>query len=228
METPAHRDLKRLGAAWLRRRGCQAVAQEVRCPINRFRVDVAGYRDTAPREAGARGRRRCPAATVVIECKQSRADFLRDGAEPEPLLAERRRWEGIARHIEERRIKAEEPHLRRGESALFEGLEEWDFSESRLRSYRQVLGRLRGVEVRLHGHTKFSTISRYRLADELYLAAPAGLIRKGELPAGWGLLEWDGDGLDVSVEAPLRGARGEHRARLLRNIAVSASFAAGL
>ena len=42
-ETIQHRELKRLAVAWLRRLGCSAVAMEVRCPLSRWRVDVAGW-----------------------------------------------------------------------------------------------------------------------------------------------------------------------------------------
>ena len=74
-------------------------------------------------------------------------------------------------------------------------------------------------------------IARYHLADRLYIAAPRGLIRRRELPAGWGLLECppqcietavDG-GLVVAVEAPPLSSRARNRQRLLRNIAVAAS-----
>ena len=44
-ETIQHRELKRLAVEWLRRMGCSAVATEVRCPISRWRVDVAGWFD---------------------------------------------------------------------------------------------------------------------------------------------------------------------------------------
>ena len=40
-ETIQHLELKRLAVEWLRRMGCSAVATEVRCPISRWRVDVA-------------------------------------------------------------------------------------------------------------------------------------------------------------------------------------------
>ena len=42
-ETIEHLELKRLAVEWLRRLGCTAVATEVRCPISRWRVDVAGW-----------------------------------------------------------------------------------------------------------------------------------------------------------------------------------------
>ena len=194
---------------------------------------MAGVNRQAKQRSG-RGRER----TILIECKQSRADFLRDDQQRESLLALREKLEGIRRSIEERRIKREEPHLRDTESSLFAELEVWDFAASRLPAYRRVLSALRRLDEKLHGQTKFCMIGRYRLADWLYVAAPRGLIRRRELPDGWGLLEcsprwldpeaagedlWSTPGLEVTVEAPLLSSRDRHRRRLLRNIAVAAS-----
>lgn len=264
METPAHQRLKQLAVAFLREHGCLAVAREVRCPISRYRVDVAGYADTIgperpflgedspmgsangdPRSRGSRGRKgsrgRRPPRTILIECKQSRADFLRDRRDSNRLLALRADLDRFRRSLEEKRVKVEEPHLRRGGSALFAELEEWDFAASRLPAYREVLRRLRRVDQMLHGETKFCLAARYALADRLYIAAPRGLIQRRELPPGWGLLECPQSALraddpnadlfgqsllEVTAQAPLHTPREEHRQRLLRNIAVSASWAA--
>ena len=230
METTTHLELKHLAVGFLRELGCRAVATEVGCPIARYRVDAAGYLD---REHDGPDRWRSPTVrfdpvdprTVMVECKQSRGDFLRDCRERDRLLAERAELDRLRRGIEERRIKVHEPHLRRSGSALFPELEVWDFESSRLLGYRRVVRRIRRVERRLYGETKFFMIARYRLADRLYLAAPRGLIRRGELPAGWGLLEQRraGESLRVTVEAPSMSTRPVHRLRLLRNIAVAAS-----
>ena len=234
METIAHRRLKLLALEFLQQSGCRAIATEVCCPISRYRVDVAGYQDAAIGERGPP--RRCPARTIVIECKQSRSDFLRDGAQRERLLALRAELIKMRRHIEEHRIKVHEPHLRRSGTSLFPELEEWDFASSRIHGYRQLVGRIADLEDKLYGATKFFTLARYRLADRLYLAAPFGMIRRGELPGGWGLLEYGsrklrrgpGDqvprgALHVSVEAKHQETRPKWRTRLLRNIAVAAS-----
>ena len=156
METDAHRRLKLLALAFLREHGCQAVAAEVRCPISRYRVDVAGYVDTIgpagpslthegsdAQGAGRRKRRLRQPRTVFVECKQSRADFLRDRRDTDRLLRERRDLDRFRRTLEEKRIKAEEPQLRRAGSSLFPDLEEWDFAASRLPAYRELLRRLR-------------------------------------------------------------------------------------
>ena len=237
METTTHLNLKRLAVSYLRTLGCPAFATEVRCPIARYRVDVAGYldrehpvpaewRDDSPRRRTSPGP--VDPRTVVIECKQTRCDFLRDCREADALLAERVELDRLRQGIEQRRVRQLEPHLRRCGSALFPEMEVWDFQDSRLRGYRLVVRRIRRLERRLYGETKFFMMARYRLADRLYLAAPRGLIRPGELPRGWGLLEHDrgAASLREAVEAPSMSTRPAHRTRLLRNIAVAASRAA--
>lgn len=138
--------------------------------------------------------------------------------------------------LEDQIVKVCEPHLRQSGSKLFTELEDWDFSASRVGSYRAVLRDLRRIDQRLHGESKFWLLAQYRLADWLYLAAPRGMIRSSELPEGWGLLEADlacvddesshecgpmGCQLRVRVPAPERSGKPEHRLRLLRNIAVA-------
>ncbi len=236
METPAHQRLKMLSLAFLRSQGCLAFATEVRCPISRYRVDCAGYRDR-----NVQLQQRCPANTIVIECKQSRSDFLRDRESLEPLLKLRSHVEQVRESIERERIRIEEPELRRAGSSLFAEMDEWDFNASRLPSYRRTLRRLRQLDEQIHGQTKFFIIARYQLADRLYVAAPRGMIRPCELPRGWGLLEAPRRALEqvngqmlldeppemtIKVEADELRSRSDFRLRMLRNIAVAATMAA--
>jgi hypothetical protein len=260
METIAHQQLKRLARQFLRSLGCVALAEEVRCPISRYRVDVAGYLDRNPRKrdgalwvtspglqslyepTGDSSRWwRCRPRTVIIECKQSRADFLKDGRDRDELLALRDDLSRFRGSIEEHRIKRIEPQLRRPGSSLFPEFDEWDFQDSRLPSYRELMRRLRRVEGQLYGQTKFHMIARYALADRLFIAAPAGMILPRELPVGWGLLECpearlrgepgpedrfdEPPRLSVRTDGAEYRATEPHRLRLLRNIAVAASMA---
>ncbi len=225
METSVHSLLKRLAAAWLRSQGYLAAACEVRSPIAKWVLDVAGWRDSwRDGDTGERIRLELP-QTAIVECKCSRADFLRDSRRFDALLTLRSRYEGIRRSIEEHRIKTLEPQLRRSGSSLFAELEEWDFASSALPAYQGTLRKLERIDQRLHGQTKFFHIARYALADALYLATPAGMLTQRELPSGWGLLECTlavGDGLSVRVEAQAMTARPAHRHQLLRNIAIAA------
>ena len=258
MESFAHLELKRLAVAWLARLGCKAIATEVRCPISKYRIDVAGWLDHAEGDlldAGGleaerpgisaslftNGRRRSKGPrrprTIVVECKRSRPDFIRDDRDAERLKI---RLESLRRtrvKFERNLIPESEPHLRESGSSLFPDLETWDFEGSRTSAYRRVLRTIERIERRLHGETKFHTMPRYRLADHFYLFTPSGLLKPGEIPDGWGLVECgrralkDGAGslgeLDAlplrervacpSVDSPM-----ERRHRMLRNIAAAA------
>ena len=245
METQAHLILKRESIAALLRAGCVAAADEVRCPIARHRVDVAGYLDPLPKHKSSAAEQ-CQLAsrgpmpslqlprgplprTVIIECKQARSDFLTDSRDADDLLAERDRLNRVRSVLEEQIVKVCEPHLRRSGSRLFAELEEWDFARSRVGAYRGVLNDLRRIDDRMYGERKFWTMAHYRLADWLYIAAPAGVIGNREVPPGWGLLEmpanWEKSPreLHVRVPAPEHTGKPDHRTRLLRNIAVAAS-----
>lgn len=231
--------------------GCTAVGMEVRCPVARHRVDVAGYLDPLPKASVGKRRARPPegegveagllergerARTVIVECKQSRADFLTDRADSSRLMELRARLEQQRTEMEQGIIRACEPELRRSGTSLFVELETWDYARSRLPAYRELLRELAGVEKQLHGSVKFWRMAHYRLADALYVAAPAGMVREQELPRHWGLIEMArrevngalGNGEHAGAwrivkRAPDLDAREVYRRRLLRNIAAALS-----
>jgi len=247
VETREHLGLKELASAWLLSMGCRAVAHEVPCPIARFRVDAAGWAEhdwrlgadpaahTSIFAAERAGDAHRAPRTVVVECKASRADFLRDDLRVDDLLAERERLLGRKAEIERDLIPVHEPHLKRAEGALFEESASWDFEKSRLLPYRRVLRQLAKLEERLHGQTKFNLIARWRLADELWILAATGVVKQREVPAGWGLAECSPAvlrrgvqhalamgtlPLRVIVQAPRHASPEHRRARILRNIAI--------
>lgn len=246
VETERHTRLKTLAAGMLRAAGCSAAAFEVRCPASRYRADVAGFADPLPKSQGARfsgesqtrysfrvhGR----PTTVLIECKQARSDFLRDSRSLDRLIEQRRRLDTQRRDMEASLLPACEPHLRASGIMLFPELEQWDYFTSRSPAYRRLVRELRRIDEQIHGQTKFWLMARYAVADVLLIAAPRGLLRPGELPSGWGLLEipasWlrppaDDGTYAEPLRAHLRPGRGtadstdRHRMRLLRNIAVA-------
>lgn len=257
METFAHLELKRLAVAWLARLGCRAIATEVACPLGRYRVDVAGWLDHAEGEVlDAGGTRRGVAAhlfsgerrpektgpkqprTIVIECKQSRSDFIRDDRNAESL---RRRLDSLTRtreRIERELIPQHEPHLRESGSSLFQELETWDYAASSMAAYRKILRDIRRTQKTLYGETKFCMMERYRLADHFFLFTPTGLLKRHDLPEGWGHIEVGrrrlkrGIGpvheladlpVQERVSRPSAQSPERRRRRFLRNIAVAAS-----
>lgn len=209
-ESAAHRQLKALARDWLRAQGCAAVAAEVRLPLSNFRADVAGYR--ARSGFGAFG------DTFVVECKQSRADFLRDaGLEAESRVArsEAEREAAALRAL----LATHLPDCRQGLS-LFREYDEYDFSELRHERWRRLVARLDRLERRLKDGVKLSRIGRYGCATYCWLAVEPGVLRSlDELPASWGALEREGEGLRALAAAPRLFSRPEAKLALLERIA---------
>ena len=266
METHTHLQLKRLAHAWLLREGFQAAAPEVRTPIMRYRADVAGHIDAEPHpdhdhtgeatgdqrgaqrilpfDPSARAdsrRRRCEPRTILIECKQARADFLRDTARSDALIDRRARLIEKKHALERDFIPKAEPSLRRGGEFLFSDMERWDFSRARSPAYRALIADIESIDRALYNQTKFFWMAQYRMADRLFLFAPRAMIKPRELPDAWGLIECPrrlapslahaslSDLADVPLTlrvAPRENnTRPGHRSRLLRNIAVAATRA---
>jgi len=224
VESTEHQRLKELGLRFLLELGCAAAATEVRCPRSRYQADVAGYLDTRPVLQSSQAERR-------------ELDFLKDARDRGALLERRRVLDARRRQLEREVIRDREPHLRDSGTFLFEELEGWDFGASRSPAYRRVLRELRSIDRALHGETKFWLASRYRLADRLYLLAPAGMVGPRERPPGWGLIELP-EGLlsrrklderdrlgamRIAAVAPERSCGEIQRLRLLRNIAAAAT-----
>jgi len=210
-ETNAHAALKRLAFAWAQASGFALAATEVRVPRSGYRTDVAA----CSRGAGRR--------TAVFECKQARADLLKDA---HAEAATRRRLAELT----ERRNKLEallathRPDLRRGE-ALFPEFDAWDFSGLEHRTYRAVLAELAAVQARVLKGTKFSKMFRYRCADFLYLVVEENIFAEAEIPAGWGLLVRRGGSLDLARPPVALDAGAEQRIALLEAIAASGTGA---
>lgn len=238
METQAHQTLKHSALAWLGAQGCVVAACEVRCPISRYRVDAAGYADPPALaeerrvgrvRAGPRGEELRLGRTIFIECKASRSDFLRETHERPSLLAARDRLHRELEQVRAEYVRACEPHLRISGTYLFPDMESWDYDRSESKASRVIVRELRRIDLALHQQTKFFMLAHYRLADELLLLSPPGLIDPSELPKRWGLLYAD-SGVDAAsgpaaarlVVPPEPLAARPHRAlRALRNIAVA-------
>ncbi len=249
METSDHLDLKRLAVAYLRACGCAAVGVEVRSPISKFCFDAAGWRDSirVPRRRSngewGMGRKKVEPESIVIECKQSRADFLRDSRDRKRLIKERASLNERREFLEEEHIKPNEPYLRALDTTLYgsdDSNAAWDFSRTRCIEHRDIVAKIEQIERRLSDGTKFGDIARWALADRLYLCAPSGLINKRELPPGWGLIECRrsriasaaadpaarlAEDLTVRIEAAKQPCDPDRRVRLLRIIATSTTRA---
>lgn len=212
-ETEAHRELKRLAAAWAIAMGFGICAAEVRLPRSRYRADVA-----ACRAAPHRGE---PGETVIFECKQSRADLLRDTADERRTLERLAALEARRRELE-RMLGLHLPNLRRGES-LFPEYDDYDFEAVRHDGWHAVRREEAALRAKLFGATKLAKLLRYRCAERHYLVVAPGIVRPHEVPEGWGMLELR-DGRLVVVRRPGRVAvEPAARVGLLQAIALAAA-----
>lgn len=219
-ETIEHARLKALALAWAQSNGFAICGLEVRVPGCGFRADVAAYaRGTGPAKM---------ARTAVFECKQARADLLKDAhaeaatrARLAELLARRKSLEDM--------LAVHRPDVRRGE-ALWPEYDSWDFDAIGHTTYRRLLLELEKVQRHVLRGTKFSRMFRYRSADFLYLVVENGIFAEAEVPAGWGLLVRNpaeaAEGLRL-LRAPVHlYPAPASRTTLLENIALAGTRAA--
>lgn len=210
-ESENHSRLKTLALAWAQANGFAICGLEVRVPRSGYRADLA---------AVGRGG---TARTAVFECKQSRADLLKDA---HGELATRTRLHELTqrRRTLEELLAVHRPDLRRGE-ALWPEYDSWDFSSLEHHAYRGVLDELETVQRRVLRGTKFSKMFRYRCADFLYLVVEDGIFAEAEIPAGWGLLVRCGEELRLGRAPANLEAAPLQRAALLECIALAGTRA---
>ena len=210
-ETENHVRLKTLALAWAQENGFAICGVEVRVPKSGYRADVAAI---------GRG---VEARTAVFECKQSRADLLKDA---HAEMATRMRLAELVqrRRVLEEMLAVHRPDLRRGE-ALWPEYDAWDFSTLEHRAYRALLAELAAVQRRFLRGTKFSKMFRYRCADFLYLVVEDGIFAEAEIPAGWGLLVRGGDALRLARAPAHLDAAPVQRTALLESIALAGTRA---
>ena len=210
-ETKAHRHLKVLAINWARAQGWIIAAAEVRVPKSGYRADAA---------AMGRG---VAARTALFECKQARADLLKDSHDD--AATRRQLTTALKRRTKLEALLGEHrPDLRRGDS-LFAEFDAWDFEELAHKGYQALLGEIATLQGRLGAGTKFSKMLRYQSADFLYLVVEDDIYADAEIPAGWGLLVRRDDVLQLRRKPVALDAGDAQRRALLEAIALRATRA---
>ncbi len=204
-ETLRHLQLKQLALAWAAAQGWTWSATEVRVPRSGYRADVVA---AAPDEGGP---------VAVFECKQSRADLLKDAHAEMAVRTQLADLETRQRELDAL-LAVHQPGLRRGE-ALWPEFDTWDFSQLEHRTRGRVVAGLATARRRVADGTKFSRMHRWRCADQLFLVLEENLHAAAELPAGWGVLLRRGDALVPLRAADPLAAAPEQRAALRRALA---------
>jgi hypothetical protein len=211
-ETDAHARLKSLAISWAQTNGFALAACEVRVPRSGFRADVAAL-------GGASDE-----CVAVFECKQSRADLLKDAHDETHTRA-------AAATLCERRASLEtmlavhRPECRQGD-ALWPEFDSCDFSGVGHRTYARVRRELLTLQRRAREGTKFSRMTRYRCADFLWLVVEPDIFAEAEVPAHWGLLVRAGETLVAVRRAERLAVTPAQRAALRRNLEVASGVRA--
>jgi len=200
-ETEQHRQLKQLSALWAREQGYSCCRYEIRLPHSGFRADVAAYKPAYETATvafeGKTLRRREPVigTTAVFECKQGRADLLKDSCIAEKTKAK-------LKHLHDRRVALERllkvhfPSAANGDS-LFQEYQTHNLEAINHSGYRKVLKAIATLQAGLFYKTKFEKLMRYGCANLCYLVTVDGIIKNYELPLNWWLLVQKGDALEV-------------------------------
>ncbi len=168
-ETDLHRTLKKEACRWLFNVGYTAVAAEVALKPMGI-VDAVGTGVFKP-YFNHHGLRSDVHQTCIVECKASRADFLRD-------------------------------HTRDGQMSLC--LMERDQNNRNRRSRRKARFR-QNV-----GVGKFVACLLHPFANLHYILAPAGMVKKTDVPPRWGLLTMGPGGISVVVKATWQETAAAH------------------
>jgi hypothetical protein len=91
-------------------------------------------------------------------------------------------------------------------------------------TYLKVLRQLATLSKRKKKESKFDCLSRYEVANLLYLVVEPGLLLPRETPPGWGLLERQANGeLELRCRPRWRNATPQCRLAALESIARRAS-----
>ena len=197
--------------------GFRCAALEVRVPFSSFRADVAAYRPQTSSFSEV------PGETVIFECKQSRADLLRDSAEAAPAL-ERLANLQMRRKRLEQLLRTHYPTLACGDS-LFPEFESFDFSTLRHRGYQHTIREIRQLQSRVMKQTKFERLIKYPSANFYYLVLKKGILASHEWPDGWGILEQQGEKLALVRKPTHHNASDAARLALLQKIALAGTQA---
>jgi hypothetical protein len=225
-ETDRHRELKRLALAWAQTHAYRIAAAEVSVPNLGARLDVAAYRPPFAKEATKEKRDRVGVrvgATVIFECKQSRADFFKDSRCAMQLSARLAKLHE-RRALYEESMRLHMPSLRNADT-LFAEFDSYRFDAAGFEPYDKIVKELRTLSARLHQQTKFAQLFRWRAANLHYVIAEEEVAKPHELPYGWGLLIRRHDQLAVVVEPTWQDATDEARMNLLHRIALAGARA---
>ena len=171
-ETELHKTLKKEACRWLFRMGYRCIAAEVRLrPLGI--IDAVGTGVFRPWHNYLAVPRELPQACFV-ECKATRADFLRDQSNDGQMT--------LCMLERKRNLKAAARSSRGGRGGAGSRRDRWALRQS-------------------VGLGKFDACLAQPMANLHYVLAPSGVVQKKDLAPRWGLLSFGDGGISVVVRA---------------------------
>ncbi len=213
------RHLQRAVMGWLLQAGAGGIAAQVPTRISRYKADVAAFWSAPVRRRTEQGPARIlrPVRTVVVELRRTRKECWPDCANSEELTPRLTELREQQERLQEQ-IREDEPGLQRTDM-LFEEFADWEYNLSGNEDYHAVCREIRKIEKALYRGTKFEALAGAGLADEAYLAVPAGTVRPPEVASGWGLLWVSADfSIEVLEAGPRHACTDDNRLHVVQNI----------
>lgn len=197
---------------------------DVATRVTNIKTDAAFFWSKPKKNSEGPNQLLAPCRTAVVICSVSLDQCWVNCGDYEQVLgklvAKRRELDRL-----EAQIRREEPHLRDG-AALFEEYAVWNYVKSANKEYQKARAMYNQMEKSLYHGSRFDRIASAKVADELYLAVPAGLINSEQVFQQWGILEIKPNREVKLVREPsLQTTSLEARSHLVQNIAIANSSA---
>jgi len=129
---------------------------------------------------------------------------------------------GERREKAELELKIHYPSIRNGDS-LFQEFETLNFERPGYERYQKIVREMQQLSDRLHRNTKFDRLTKYGAANLFYVVAEPSLVVPAVLPAGWGLLEREGEALILKAKPQWHEVPEEDRLAFFQRIAMAAT-----
>ncbi|HOK03763.1 MAG TPA: hypothetical protein P5270_00040 [Victivallales bacterium] len=202
---------------WLAKQNPTGIGVNVPTRFIKYQADVAAFWSYPLKR-----RIYAPYKVALIEICQERENCWPDFSKQSALLKELVSLKEEKRKLEER-IKIEEPHLKDAE-VLFNEYGLWHFQNSKNKDYHKCIKKIEKLEHFIYKGSRLERIRQAHVADNLYLAAPQGLIHPDELIDGWGLLYVSNDySVEVVKEPEDKECKDENRMHIAQTISASAA-----
>ena len=208
-------NFKRALIAWLLKESPNGIGISVPTKFSKYLADIAAFWSEP-----VKGKYLMPSRTVIIETRLNRDECWPECSGKEDILAELKTKKEDKRKLEAE-IRKTEPALKDTDN-LFNEYESWNYLQSANKKYHKCLKKIEELEHALYKGSRFEQIRRAHVANNLYLAVPAGTVHADELADGWGLIFVHNDlKAEVVKKSETWDCPENNKLHLVQNIATS-------